>query len=86
WPTADGMVQIWASGMQGDSSLTTEQAVDAYTRGSAVSVGRSGEIGCLAVGCFGDLVVLDGDPMKSETGEIPSIQVDQVYVAGVRVD
>jgi len=86
WPTPDGLVQIWAAANHDESSIETAEALSAYTKGSAASVGRTLDLGALHVGMLSDMVVFDSDPLTAEPEDLTDINVTQVYVGGVRVD
>jgi imidazolonepropionase-like amidohydrolase len=47
--------------------MTPLQAIRAATTTAADALGRSGELGCLAVGCAADLIAVDGDPLADVT-------------------
>ncbi len=44
--------------------MTPLQAVQAATTVAADLLGETGKVGCVAVGCFGDLVAVDRDPLQ----------------------
>jgi imidazolonepropionase-like amidohydrolase len=44
--------------------MTPMQAIQAATRNAAVALGREQDVGAIAVGRFGDLVAVEGDPLK----------------------
>ena len=58
-----------------EQRLSLEEALGAYTVGAARAIGRPA-LGTLAVGCWADLVVLDGDPAAGTASVVES------YVAG----
>ena len=87
WPNSDPLLNIWASqNITQDHRIDRQQAIDAYTQGSALSQGRSDELGCLQVGCLADAVLFDGELAAVEIGDLMDIEVQQVWVAGRRVD
>src|SRR5262249_50329795 len=59
--------------------ISLEDALEAYTVGSAAAEGREDEKGTLAAGKLADLVVLSGDP---ETQPIDSLHVMLTMVGG----
>lgn len=65
--------------------ISREEAVEAYTLGSAQAVGRSHELGSLEVGKFADLVVLDRDIFAGATEDIQRTQILATYVGGTCV-
>lgn len=65
-------------------ALTLEQALAAYTSGSA-HVNHLDDTGLLAPGFRADLAVLDRDPFASPASEIGAARVVATYVDGVRV-
>jgi hypothetical protein len=65
-----------------DRCLTVEEALTAYTRGSARAL-HLPDAGRLAPGCFGDLVVFDLDPFTADWGRRPPRVV--LTVVGGRV-
>lgn len=65
-----------------DESLKTTEALDAYTRGSALAAGDSLR-GRLEPGCRADLVVLSEDPTTTPPDEIEDrVRVTRTVVAG----
>jgi imidazolonepropionase-like amidohydrolase len=47
-----------------EGGMSPGEAIQAATSRAAEVLGASGEVGCLAVGCYADLVALDADPTK----------------------
>ena len=45
--------------------MTPLQAIQAATVNAAKALGREGEVGTIAVGAYGDLVAVDGDPLTN---------------------
>src|SRR3954454_2105502 len=43
--------------------MTPIQAIQAATRSAAQALGREGDVGAIAVGRYGDLIAVDGDPL-----------------------
>ncbi|MFL6856634.1 MAG: amidohydrolase family protein [Allosphingosinicella sp.] len=43
--------------------MTPMQAIQAATRSAAIALGREQDVGAIAVGRYGDLVAVDGDPL-----------------------
>jgi imidazolonepropionase-like amidohydrolase len=44
--------------------MTPMQAIQAATRNAAQALGREGEVGAIAPGRYGDIVAVDGDPLR----------------------
>jgi predicted amidohydrolase YtcJ len=65
-----------------DERITVEQALHAYTRGSAVTTGESDNRGSIEPGKYADFVLLEHDPVAVAVDEISSIQVVQTIVGG----
>jgi predicted amidohydrolase YtcJ len=66
-----------------EQKITVEQAVTAYTLGSAFAAGRERELGALAAGKLADLVVLSGDIFaESERDRIAGTEVVMTVVGG----
>jgi imidazolonepropionase-like amidohydrolase len=62
--------------------MTPLQAIQAATRSAAQALGREGDVGSIAVGRFGDLVAVTGDP----TRDVRLLEhVDAVVKGGVLV-
>jgi predicted amidohydrolase YtcJ len=66
-------------------ALSLEQALTAYTAGSAWVNHLDAVSGSLAVGEFADLAVLDRDPLAGPGDEIAGTRVEQTFVEGERV-
>ena len=58
------------------------EAIDAYTRGSAVACGRAGELGTLAAGMLADVAVLDTNLMEADPEQIQGVRTLAAYVGG----
>lgn len=63
-------------------AITAEQAVHAYTMGSAAALGVEDTAGSITAGKQADLVVLDHNPLDVDSSRIASIRVLRTYVAG----
>jgi imidazolonepropionase-like amidohydrolase len=62
--------------------MTPMQAIQAATRSAAQALGREGDVGAIAVGRYGDLIAVDGDPLA----DIRALEdVDVVIKGGVLV-
>ncbi|WP_162958841.1 amidohydrolase [Nocardia yunnanensis] len=56
-------------------AITTEQALRAYTMGSATALAVADTVGSITVGKQADLVILDTNPLGVDPSDIASIQV-----------
>ena len=66
-----------------EEALSVEEAIRAYTAGSAFARGASASVGRIAPGFFADFVVLSDDPTAIPSGEIPErVRVLATYVGG----
>jgi predicted amidohydrolase YtcJ len=63
-------------------ALTREEAVIAYTLGSAYAEFAENEKGSLTVGKLADLAVLDGDPFTASPDQLPKIRSVMTMVGG----
>jgi imidazolonepropionase-like amidohydrolase len=62
--------------------MTPIQAIQAATRNAAQALGREGDVGAIAVGRYGDLIAVDGDPLA----DVRQLEdVDVVIKGGVLV-
>ena len=61
-----------------EEAITVEEALRAYTTGSAIALGVEREAGSIEPGKRADLTVLSADPRASRDG----VTVDRTYVAG----
>jgi imidazolonepropionase-like amidohydrolase len=43
--------------------MTPMQAIQAATRNAALALGRESDVGAIAVGRYGDIIAVDGDPI-----------------------
>lgn len=68
-----------------EQALGVEEALRAYTAGSAAACGWRGLTGELRPGLAADLAVLSGDPLSGDPAEVGSTAVDLTYVGGERV-
>ena len=64
-----------------DQALTLEEALHAYTEGSA-RVSYRNDVGSILVGSRADLVLLDRDPFLGPSHEIGAAEVAQTWLAG----
>jgi predicted amidohydrolase YtcJ len=68
--------------MPPDQAVTAEEALYAYTVGSATVAGEEHARGSIQSGRWADLAVLSADPTAVEPETIRSIVVEQTYLAG----
>jgi predicted amidohydrolase YtcJ len=62
--------------------ITLEEALTAYTRGSAFAGFKEAQTGTLEVGKYADLVVLSQDLFQMDPVDIPTVQVEMTIVQG----
>jgi predicted amidohydrolase YtcJ len=65
-----------------EQAITAAEALDAYTRGSAVSVGLENTLGTLKRGAWADIAVLSGNPLTTAPEALPSLSVEMTLLAG----
>lgn len=65
-----------------DQRLTVDQAVRAYTLGTALVTGRTASLGSLSPGKLADLIVLDRNIYEIDPAEIAGTQVDLTVIDG----
>lgn len=65
--------------------LTVDQAVRAYTHGSAYAAGEEGRKGRLAPGLLADMAVLDADPFTADPRDLADITVAATVLGGTVV-
>jgi predicted amidohydrolase YtcJ len=68
-----------------DEKLTFEQALSAYTRGSAYAGFAEDRVGALDPGKWADFVVVDRDPTKVNPQELARTKVLETWVAGKKM-
>ena len=71
-----------ACDMHPEHAPSIDQALRAYTAGSAAAVGRSREMGTLDKGKLADLVVWDRDLLSCEAGELQESAPVATFVGG----
>jgi imidazolonepropionase-like amidohydrolase len=54
--------------------MTPMQAIQAATRNAAQALGRESDVGAIAVGRYGDLIAVDGDPL-ADVRQLESVDV-----------
>ena len=74
-----------AVNMRSPQAISPEEAIAAYTLGSACAEFRETEKGKLATGYLGDMVVLSADPTTIDPESIKDILVEMTFVDGRRV-
>lgn len=65
-----------------EQAITAAEALDAYTRGGAVSVGLERSLGTIAKGFRADLAVLSGNPLTTPPDALGSLSVDLTLLDG----
>lgn len=65
-----------------EQGLTAAEALDAYTRGSAVAVGLQGRLGTIARGAWADLTVLSGNPLTTPPEGLSELSVEMTILGG----
>ncbi|WP_425501176.1 amidohydrolase [Phytoactinopolyspora alkaliphila] len=65
-----------------DEKLTVEEALAAYTTGSAYACRAEGRAGRLAPGTYADLVVLGEDPRRVDPSDLADVEILATMVAG----
>jgi predicted amidohydrolase YtcJ len=65
-----------------EEKITLEEALTAYTLGSARAGFMEEKVGTLQVGKYADLAVLSQDLFKMDPVDIPDVQVDMTIVEG----
>ena len=77
------ILRTTASGHQfGDDCLSVQQALYAYTAGSAAATGQAGNKGQLAVGQLADFTILGANPLEVPAEEIGDIPVTATIIGG----
>jgi hypothetical protein len=66
----------------GEESISIEEALGLYTTGAAYASFAEGERGSIAPGGLADLVVLSGDPMACQPGELAALRPQMTIVGG----
>lgn len=65
-----------------EQAITAEEALDAYTRGSAEAAGVGPYLGTLTKGRWADLTVLSADPLATSPDELSNISVELTILGG----
>ena len=61
--------------------MTPIEAIQSATRNAALALGREADVGAIAVGRFGDLIAVDGDP----TADVRQLEDVDVVIKGGEV-
>jgi len=69
-----------------EQALSVDQALRAMTIENAYGAFQDEKLGTLSVGKWADFIVLDKDPYKIKPSALKDIQVEQVFVAGKKVN
>jgi predicted amidohydrolase YtcJ len=65
-----------------EQAITAEEALDAYTRGSAVAAGLGHALGTITPGYRADFAVLSGNPLTTPPEALSSLTVDTTILGG----
>jgi predicted amidohydrolase YtcJ len=68
--------------LEGDQAISVEDALRAYTQGSALALGVANDVGTISTGKRADLVVLSQNPLNIAAEHIDEIKVLRTYLAG----
>jgi len=71
--------------LNGDEGISLDEALRAQTIDAAWQLQADGIVGSLEVGKYADLVVLSADPYSVDPAQLPSLNVESTYLAGVLV-
>ena len=74
-----------ADGWYPDQALTVSEALHAMTLEGAYSAFQEKDLGSLEVGKFADFVILDQNPLQTNSSALADIQVLSTWVAGKQV-
>jgi len=85
-----GSADPWAAiaALSGDpqrSGINRAQALAGHTATAAYAMFADGRFGRLAPGERADFVVLDGDPLQADAGQLPRIRVLETWIGGIKV-
>jgi imidazolonepropionase-like amidohydrolase len=62
--------------------MTPIEAIQAATRNAAQALGRERDVGAIAVGRYGDIIAVDGDPLR----DVRALEDVDVVIKGGRVE
>jgi predicted amidohydrolase YtcJ len=68
--------------LDGEQAVSVDEALRMHTLDAAAVLGEDTSRGSLEVGKLADMVVLDRDPRRVETDDLPHIAVTQVFLGG----
>ena len=68
--------------LEPDQAISVEDALRAYTQGSALALGVANDVGTISTGKRADLVVLSQNPLKTAAERVDEIKVLRTYLAG----
>jgi len=68
--------------LEPDQTISVEEALRAYTLGSAIALGVEDKVGAISVGKQADLVVLSENPLDVDAERIDELAVLQTYCGG----
>lgn len=81
----DALTHLPEEGWLPEERISVAEALDAYTRGSALSCGRASELGSIAPGMLADIAVLDRDLLRIPSEEVLEARVVATFVGGRQV-
>lgn len=85
WPSPDAIPSVWAAAtVQGDASMSVQDALFAYTQGGAQSVANA-EHGTLYAGSRADIVVYERDLLATPLDELQQIELTHLFVNGTQI-
>jgi predicted amidohydrolase YtcJ len=68
--------------LESEQAIGVEDALRAYTQGSALALGVANDAGTITASKRADLVVLSENPLKADAERIDEIEVLRTYIAG----
>jgi hypothetical protein len=68
--------------LEPEQAISVEDALRAYTQGSALALGVAYDVGTISTGKRADLVVLSQNPLKTAAERVDEIKVLRTYLAG----
>ena len=66
--------------LEPDQAISVEDALRAYTQGSALALGVANDVGTISTGKRADLVVLSQNPLKIAAEHVDEIKVLRTYL------